>query len=114
MQLDRTRVNRRDNFVPRIIEFAFPPGDDYGCQTIADYVRCCARHIHQFVYAENQRYAFDGQIELGERSGQHNQRCAWYGGDAFGRKHQREQHCDLLPDGQRMIRGLRDEHRSER
>src|SRR5262245_41377898 len=36
-----------------LIELAFPARDDDRCQAIADDVRACAAHVHQFIDAEN-------------------------------------------------------------
>src|SRR6266516_7735149 len=92
--------SRRAKYVrPPLIEFAFPARDHHRCQTIANYVHAGAAHVHQFIYAKNDRNADRTQTRRKkgvESSKQNHERRARHGGHAFGGEHEREHHRDLL------------------
>src|SRR6266496_1819208 len=52
----------------RHFQFTFRTGHDRGGETIADEIDCRSRHVHQFVHAEDERHAFQGQAKTYQRA----------------------------------------------
>ena len=44
-------------------KFAFPPGYHGARQAVANYIDCCAGHVHERVKSQNNEDRFGGQVE---------------------------------------------------
>ena len=95
------------------LEHPFALGDHRGGYRVANDVGGRTAHVEERVDAQQQRDAFNRQVELGERGGDHHQAGARHPGDALRADHQRKQHGDLRAGAQVDAIGLRHEDRGE-
>lgn len=91
-------------------EFAFPAGDDGGGEAVADEVDGGAGHVHEFVHADDQEDAFEGEVEGDEGAGEDDLGGAGDAGHAFAGEHEGDDDGELLGDGEFDAGGLGDEH----